>query len=75
LFTKPFNKKAASIVKVGSLKKWVGRDYSEGYTTKGLNALKEVAKQFVFKSQLKASNLVRVNTGGNNKAQVLFFLA
>ncbi len=52
-----FNKKAASILRVGGLKYWIGRSWSAGYLTKGLNALKAVAREFVFTPFVASRNL------------------
>jgi len=41
--------KAASILRVGALKKWIKRSYAEGYLKKGLESLKAVCTEFIFK--------------------------
>ena len=42
--------KAASILKVSSLKNWITRSYAKTYFTKGLEALKVARIQFLYKN-------------------------
>ena len=50
------NLKAASILRVASIKNWINRSYAETYLQKGLDFLKSVCIQFLYKIEATAPN-------------------
>jgi hypothetical protein len=54
------------LLRVGYLKHWVSREWAKGFSSKGILALVEVAKKFIFKKSFdRPTNLATLDTEAN----------